>query len=98
MTSLSYISIVIALLLGWWGKQVYNRIRLLLKVRREGTQVLVDESGIARYQRYKKELKSLGPIAPPPGTSKEAAKHFRALSPSTQRQVVAARKLQGLDG
>ena len=94
--NLSYISLVlVGWFLGLFTRYLYRKVRAWYIGRRPDVLMLPGESGIERYQEYKKNLQA---IEPPPGTDPEAAERFKLLSPTVQRQVVGARKLLGLDG
>ena len=97
---LLFISIILALVIGWSSHWLYNRVRLVLLSRRP-VIVAPGESGIERYQRLKearRHVENLKPIPPPPGVSPDAAIRFNKLTPQVQHKVIAARKERGLDG
>ena len=94
---LLYTSLFIA---GWIAHKIFqflvHKVRVELN-RRHSVTVKPGESGRERYQKYK-EARALKPIPPPPGTSPELALRFSRLTPEVQRKVIAARKVQGING
>ena len=92
-----FISLIAAFVLGFFGQKLYFVARKVLLRQRGPVVVPPGESGIEKYQRHKEGL-GLKPIQPPLEISTEEAARFRKLSPLVQRQVIAARKREGLDG
>ena len=97
MTLLLFISLIAAFVLGLFGRPLYLVAKRVLLRQRGPVVVAPGESGIEKYQRYKEGL-GLKPIQPPLEISTEAAERFSKLSPLVQRQVMSARKREGLDG
>ena len=96
MSLLLFISLIAAFILGLFGRPLYLVARRVLLRQRGPVVVPPGESGIEKYQSYKEGL-GLKPIQPPLEISTEAAARFSKLSPLVQRQVMAARKREGLD-
>ena len=101
VTLLLFISIILALIVGWLSRPVFlylvNRNRVRLQ-RRHGVKAKPGESASDQYQKYKENKLNLKPIPAPVGTSPDAVIRFNKLSPEVQRKVIAARKERGLDG